>query len=62
MSHHLARVTKVLASAAGMGLVEGAPYASEGATEPDAESVGELDSDDEFLEAVDSDTDSESED
>ena len=62
LSHHLARVTKVLASAAGMGLVEGAPYASEGATEPDAESVGELDSDDEFLEAVDSDTDSESED
>ena len=66
LSQHLARVVKVLASAetlaAGMGLAEGAPSAREGAAEPDAESMGELDSDEEFLEAVDSDTDSESED
>ena len=63
LRHHLARVTRVLASAqASLASGAGLASAGEGAAKPDAESLSDVDSDNEFLEAVDSDTESESDD
>ena len=62
LRHHLARVTRVLASAQALASGAGLASAGEGAAEPDAESLSDVDSDNEFLEAVDSDTESESDD